>query len=171
MNRRSPPAWRECYHARDVRLRLALLFSHPSSGGPMRCLFFSPVALLAGITTVAAAQNPPVPPPAPAPAAAAAPQAGVKLADYAGTWDTKTMVGPKDSVVATYTMTVSADGKTWTRQFPNRDPIATRVLAFGGDSVVTEAGPYQSGHRPGHQGTAGGHGPFHRRARSGTGES
>jgi len=137
----------------------------------MRCLFFSPVALLAGITTVASAQNPPVPPPAPAPAAAAAPQAGVKLADYAGTWDTKTMVGPKDSVVATYTLTVSADGKTWTRQFPNRDPIATRVLAFGGDSVVTETGPYQSVLRPGQTVTTWVHGHYHGKTMTGTFES
>jgi len=138
----------------------------------MRHLVFSLAALFAGLTTVAAAQNPPAPTPAPAAhPAAAAPQAGAKLADYAGTWDTKTMVGPKDSVVATYTLTVSADGKTWTRQFPNRDPIATRVLAFGGDSVVTETGPYQSVLRPGQTVTTWVHGHYHGKTMTGTFES
>ena len=31
----------------------------------------------------------------------------------------------------------------------NREPIPVRVVAVGGDSVVTEAGPYESVLRPG----------------------
>ena len=34
-------------------------------------------------------------------------------------------------------------------KFRNRDAIPLRVLSSGGDSVVTEAGPYQSVLRPG----------------------
>ena len=62
----------------------------------------------------------------------------------AGTWNGKTMMGPKDSVVATYTLTINADGKTASMKFANRDAIPARVVAMGGDSVVTEMGPYAS---------------------------
>lgn len=60
-----------------------------------------------------------------------------------GTWNNKTMVGPKDSVVATSTITLTADGKV-TVQFPGRPLLTAKVLAAGGDSVVTEIGPYES---------------------------
>src|SRR5216684_2554567 len=49
-------------------------------------------------------------------AAPAAP-AGIKLSDVAGTWTVKSMVGPKDSVVITTTVTQTADGKGATMQF------------------------------------------------------
>jgi len=95
---------------------------------------------LAAYAVVASAQNP-----APAPA----PAAGIKPSDVAGTWDGKTMMGPKDSVVATWAMTVTADGKGWTMALPNRPPVPARILASGGDSIVTEMGPYESVVRPG----------------------
>lgn len=66
-----------------------------------------------------------------------------------GTWNGKSMIGPKDSVVTTYTITIAADGKSGTMVFPNHDPIPLRVVALGGDSVITEAGPYPSVLRPG----------------------
>ncbi|HVH66497.1 MAG TPA: hypothetical protein VM716_01370 [Gemmatimonadales bacterium] len=59
------------------------------------------------------------------------------------------MMGPKDSVFTTWTVEVSADGKTRKLTFPGRDPIPVRVLASGGDSTVTEMGPYSSVTRPG----------------------
>jgi len=65
------------------------------------------------------------------------------------TWDSKSMVGPKDSVVATSVLAATADGKGWTLKLPNRDPIPVRVVATGGDSMVTEAGPFPSILRPG----------------------
>jgi hypothetical protein len=67
----------------------------------------------------------------------------------AGTWNARTMIGPKDSVVAAYVLTVAADGKSGTIRFPGRDAIAARILAMGGDSIVTEVGPYPSVLRPG----------------------
>jgi hypothetical protein len=85
------------------------------------------IAALVGFATIASAQKP-------------------KLA---GSWDATTMVGPKDSVVATYVMTVAPDGKSATIKFPNHDPIPAKVVAAAGDSVVTEAGPYPSVLRPG----------------------
>jgi hypothetical protein len=68
--------------------------------------------------------------------------------DLAGTWHMKAMIGPKDSVAATNTTTHKSDG-TVTVQFPGRPPIASRTLTIGGDSIVSEAGPYSSVLRPG----------------------
>jgi hypothetical protein len=97
-----------------------------------RPLLFSTV-LLAGFALVAGAQNP-----------APARRSDITLADVAGTWEGKSMVGPNDSVFATWVLTATADGKSWTEKFPNRDPLPLRVTAMGGDSIVTEMGPYSS---------------------------
>ena len=75
-------------------------------------------------------------------------QKAVTAKDLAGTWKIQAMVGPKDSVVATNTTTRKSDG-TATVQFPKRPPIESRTLTIGGDSVVTEVGPYPSVLRPG----------------------
>jgi len=104
----------------------------------MRPVLLLSAVVLAGHATLASAQYP-----------AAAKKGGIKLSDVAGTWDGKSMVGPKDSVVASFVVTATADGKGWTMKLPNRDPIPTRILAMGGDSVVTESGPFQSILRPG----------------------
>lgn len=80
-------------------------------------------------------------------AAPAAP-AGIKLSDVAGSWNVQTLVGPKDSVVITTVLTITADGKA-TMRFPKGDPIPVRVVRIDGDSVVTEAGPFPSALRPG----------------------
>jgi len=67
----------------------------------------------------------------------------------AGTWNGKSMIGAKDSVITTYVLTIAADGKSGTLTYPDHDPIELRVVAMGGDSLVTEAGPYPSILRPG----------------------
>ena len=97
-----------------------------------RVLLFS-AALLAGYTIAARAQNP-----------APAQGGSIKLSDVAGTWEGKSMYGPKDSVVVPWVLTATADGKGWTLKLANRDPIPTRIVATGGDSIVTEAGPFAS---------------------------
>jgi hypothetical protein len=74
---------------------------------------------------------------------------GIKPSDAAGTWHTKGSVGPNDSASVMSVTTVSADGKTWSTKTGNGAPHAVRVVAFGGDSIVTEAGPYPSALRPG----------------------
>jgi hypothetical protein len=85
--------------------------------------------IVAGITTTVSAQQP---------------AAGIKPSDVAGVWDAKSMVGPNDSVVATSVLTATADTSGWTMKLEGRDLIAMRVVAMGGDSIVTEAGPYPS---------------------------
>src|ERR1051325_2722993 len=53
---------------------------------------------------------------------------GIELSDVAGTWEGKSMVGPNDSVFATWVLTATADGKGWTEKFPHRDPYPQRIM-------------------------------------------
>jgi hypothetical protein len=66
-----------------------------------------------------------------------------------GIWEGRSTVPPRDSVIATYTLTVTADASGIRMKLPNRDPQTPRIIAAGGDSVVTETGPYDSVARPG----------------------
>jgi len=51
----------------------------------------------------------------------------------------------RDSTLVTYQLTATADTSGWTITFPNRkQPIPARVVAVAGDSLVMEAGPYES---------------------------
>ena len=54
------------------------------------------------------------------------------------------MPADRDTVVATWRMTSTADTTGWTITFPGRDPLPMRVLAAQGDSVTFEFGPYES---------------------------
>ncbi len=101
-----------------------------------RPLLYS-LVLVAAAATAARAQNP-----------YQEPHATSMPAGIGGTWDGKTMVGPKDSVVVSWTLVIDP-GKSWTLTFPNHPAVMGRVLARGGDSVVVEAGPYPSITRPG----------------------
>ncbi len=74
---------------------------------------------------------------------------GIRLADLGGTWDGTFTIGPPDSVVATFTLTATPDGKGWTLLLPGHVPHPTRVVANAGDSVVVETSPYASIRRPG----------------------
>ena len=86
-------------------------------------------------TAAQAAAAMPAPPPAPP---------AISLADVAGTWNMQTMAAESDSVLVSYQMTATADTTGWVFHFPKRPPVPIRVLSVAGDSVVTEAGPYQS---------------------------
>ena len=70
----------------------------------------------------------------------------LSLADLAGTWNvTATPESGTDTAVTRYTLTATADTTGWTITFPKRpQPVPVRVVAVQGDSVVTEAGPFQS---------------------------
>ena len=54
------------------------------------------------------------------------------------------MMGPKDSVVATYQMTATDTREGWSVRLPNRPILPLRVVAAAGDSIVTELGPFAS---------------------------
>jgi hypothetical protein len=74
----------------------------------------------------------------------------ITLASVAGSWHTRVMVGPKDSIVLMNMTIASADKDKWVTKNPGQaTPVAQRIVAIGGDSIVTEAGPYPSALRPG----------------------
>ena len=76
--------------------------------------------------------------------------ATISLADVAGTWNVLAVTEAGDSVPA-FQLVVTADQSDWTMNAPNRPPIAVRVIAVDGDSIVVESGPYESLLRPGVQ--------------------
>jgi hypothetical protein len=82
--------------------------------------------------------------PGPKPPAALAAKRALTVADFRGTWEGKSMMGPTDSIVTTFAIVASADRNGWTLMLPDRDILPLRIIAIGGDSVVTEAGPYSS---------------------------
>jgi hypothetical protein len=70
----------------------------------------------------------------------------LSLSDLAGTWNvTATPESGTDTSVTRYTLTATADTTGWTITFPTRpQPVPVRIVSVQGDSVVTEAGPFQS---------------------------
>ena len=48
-------------------------------------------------------------------------------------------------------LTATADTLGWTLTRPNGETVPVRVVAVGGDSIITEAGPYESALRSGIQ--------------------
>jgi hypothetical protein len=95
-------------------------------------------------------EEPPMESTAAAPEAPAAP-APIALADIAGKWSVRTMAETGDSVLVTYELVTSSDTSGWLLNFPKRKPIPMRVVAVAGDSIVTEAGPFESALRKGVQ--------------------
>ena len=51
-------------------------------------------------------------------------------------------------------MTATAYTTGWMIDLPGRDPMPMRILAAGGDSVVSEIGPNETGGRHGARGGA-----------------
>jgi hypothetical protein len=67
----------------------------------------------------------------------------VSLADFAGKW--KTRATDETGVIrGEAVLLATADTSGWTLTFPNHKPLAMRVIAVAGDSVITEVGPYES---------------------------
>jgi len=89
---------------------------------------------------------------APAVSQAPPPPPALSLADVAGKWTVRGMNEAKDSTLVTYQLNATADTSGWTITFPNRkQPVPTRVATVGGDSLVIDAGPYESVLRKGVQ--------------------
>jgi hypothetical protein len=88
-------------------------------------------------------QEPPMESTAAAPETPAAP-APIALADIAGKWSVRTMAESGDSTLVSYELVASGDTSGWSLNFPKRKPVPMRVVAVAGDSVVTEAGPFES---------------------------
>ena len=77
-------------------------------------------------------------------------QAEISLADIAGKWKLRTMDEAGGNVVEAE-LTATADTSGWTLTRPNGKTVPVRVVAVGGDSIITEAGPYESALRKGVQ--------------------
>jgi hypothetical protein len=78
--------------------------------------------------------------------------AEITLADIAGKWNLRAV--PESGADTTPTLSelnISTDTAASTMTFPNRPPVKTRLVTIGGDSIVTEAGPYPSVRRKGVQ--------------------
>ena len=93
--------------------------------------------------------------PADTTAMAAPPAPTIALSDVAGTWTVTSMAQDSDSVLVTTELNASADPTAWTLTLPGRPPIAMRPTVDG-DSIMTEAGPYESVLRKGVQVTTNG---------------
>jgi hypothetical protein len=76
--------------------------------------------------------------------------AGITLADVAGTW-TVNAVSEAGDTVPQFELVATADPSGWVLHYPDRDPVPVRIIEVAGDSIVTEAGPYNSLLRPGTQ--------------------
>jgi hypothetical protein len=74
-------------------------------------------------------------------APAAAEPAGISPADLAGTWNIRSTLDGSDKTI-TYDLVSAGDG--WTINFPGREPVPARLVTSGVDSVVWEAGPFES---------------------------
>jgi hypothetical protein len=87
----------------------------------------------------------------PADSATPPPPPALSLADVAGKWSVKAMNEARDTTLLTYELYATADTSGWTITFPNRKAIPAHVMATGGDSLVIDAGPYESALRKGVQ--------------------
>jgi hypothetical protein len=104
-----------------------------------------------GIGLLALAACGPKEQPATDTSAAAAPMTPtISLADVAGTWTARVMPETSDSTVLTYELNASADPTAWTITVPGRPPVPMRPTVDA-DSIMVEAGPYESALRRGVQ--------------------
>ncbi|CAN5158204.1 hypothetical protein BH23GEM2_BH23GEM2_12860 [soil metagenome] len=82
---------------------------------------------------------------------------GVTLADFAGTWEGPVRPQGSDSVVANVELLATSSNDGWSFTVVNAaNPVQAsttpaRVVAFEGDSVILEAGPFASILREGEQ--------------------
>lgn len=83
-------------------------------------------------------------------AAVASAPAALSASDLTGKWNMRAVPVSGDTTPTTFVLTATADNSGWTLTFPGRPPVPARVT-FDGDSVSTDAGPYESVRRRGVQ--------------------
>jgi hypothetical protein len=76
--------------------------------------------------------------------------AAVSLSDFAGTWKVRVTDEDGGNPIEVE-LRATADTSGWTLTGPRRKPIPVRVVTVAGDSLVTEAGPFESFVRKGVQ--------------------
>ncbi len=79
-------------------------------------------------------------------AAAPAPEApaAIALSDVAGTWKVNVLSESGDTTYFTFDMVATDNKDGWSFNFPKKKPVPVKVVAVEGDSIVTEAGPFES---------------------------
>ncbi len=77
-------------------------------------------------------------------------RAAISLAGIAGKWRLRTMDEAGGNVVES-DLTATADTSGWTLTRPNGKTVPVRVVAVGGDSIITEPASYESALRKGVQ--------------------
>ena len=76
--------------------------------------------------------------------------AATSLGSFAGMWDVNVMPEGSDSVATTHVLNVT-DTAAWRVEFSDRPGAAVRLTGMRGDTVLAEAGPFESGVRRGVQ--------------------
>lgn len=67
----------------------------------------------------------------------------LSLADLAGTWSMQSWRDSSATPLTTYQIQGTTEPRSWTITFPNRVAVPLRVT-LDGDSMIAEAGPYES---------------------------
>ena len=75
--------------------------------------------------------------------AAAVAKNPLTLADVSGRWKLLAMNYRGDSLTV-YELAATRDTTGWSITFPNRPALPLQIITVGGDSIVTETGPYPS---------------------------
>jgi hypothetical protein len=105
-------------------------------------------AVLLGMAVIFAACTTKEAPPADTAAVADSLPPGKSLGAIAAIWDVNVMPLDKDSVLTTYLLNTT-DTTGWMFAFPDEGPVKMRVIDRKGDTLVAEAGPFESKLRPG----------------------
>lgn len=75
----------------------------------------------------------------------------MSMASLAGMWNVNVMPADRDTVLTSYVLNAT-DSTAWKFTFTGRtDEIPMRVTGMSGDTLLTEAGPFESAVRPGQQ--------------------
>ena len=78
-----------------------------------------------------------------APAATTAEATPIVLSELAGTWKVRTTDAQGGTPIETH-LRATGDSSGWTMVGPDNKSVPVRVVTVGGDSIVTEAGPFPS---------------------------
>ena len=71
--------------------------------------------------------------------------APLTLDQVAGKWNVRILSAETgDSTLTSYVLDAKADTAGWTFQFPTGAPLPMRIVSLAGDSLMTEAGPFDS---------------------------
>ena len=108
-------------------------------------------SVLLGCVVVLAACSTKETPPADTTAAMPAPAPAMSAASVTGMWNVKVMPVGRDTVLTSYVLNAN-DTTAWKFVFAGRsDTVTMRITGMSGDTLLSEAGPFESGVRKGQQ--------------------